>query len=171
MKNDKLKNIEAKDIKIPFTIENGLLKTDPFNIKMGNISMNLSGTTGLDQSIDYTAKIALPESATGGYISNVTATIGGTFSKPEIKLDTKEMINNAVKTAVNSQLTKLTGKDKEERIAALREQADAAGKKLVETAEKEGQKLIDKAQKPLEKIGAKTAAAALVKRHRNRQIS
>ena len=163
LKNDKLKNIEAKDIKIPFTIENGLLKTDPFNIKMGNISMNLSGTTGLDQSIDYTAKIALPESATGGYISNVTATIGGTFSKPEIKLDTKEMINNAVKTAVNSQLTKLTGKDKEERIAALREQADAAGKKLVETAEKEGQKLIDKAQKPLEKIGAKTAAAALIK--------
>ncbi|WP_303009162.1 AsmA family protein [Coprobacter fastidiosus] len=163
LKNDKLKNIETKDIKIPFTIENGLLKTDPFDIKMGNISMNLSGTTGLDQSIDYTAKIALPESATGGYISNVTATIGGTFSKPEIKLDTKEMINNAVKTAVNSQLTKLTGKDKEERIAALREQADAAGKKLVETAEKEGQKLIDKAQKPLEKIGAKTAAAALVK--------
>lgn len=163
LKNDKLKNIEAKDIKIPFTIENGLLKTDPFNIKMGNISMNLNGTTGLDQSIDYTAKITLPESATGGYISNVTATIGGTFSKPEIKLDTKEMINNAVKTAVNSQLTKLTGKDKEERIAALREQADAAGKKLVETAEKEGQKLIDKAQKPLEKIGAKTAAAALVK--------
>ena len=163
LKNDKLKNIETKDIKIPFTIENGLLKTDPFDIKMGNISMNLSGTTGLDQSIDYTAKIALPESATGGHISNVTATIGGTFSKPEIKLDTKEMINNAVKTAVNSQLTKLTGKDKEERIAALREQADAAGKKLVETAEKEGQKLIDKAQKPLEKIGAKTAAAALVK--------
>lgn len=163
LKNDKLKNIEAKDIKIPFTIENGLLKTDPFDIKMGNISMNLNGTTGLDQSIDYTAKITLPESATGGYISNVTATIGGTFSKPEIKLDTKEMINNAVKTAVNSQLTKLTGKDKEERIAALREQADAAGKKLVETAEKEGQKLIDKAQKPLEKIGAKTAAAALVK--------
>lgn len=166
LKNDKLKNIEAKDIKIPFTIENGLLKTNPFDIKMGNINMNLSGTTGLDQTINYTAKIALPESATGGYISNVTATIGGTFSKPEIKLDTKEMINNAVKTAVDSQLSKLTGKDKEERIAALREQADAAGKKLVEIAEKEGQKLIDKAQKPLEKIGAKTAASALVKEAR-----
>ena len=163
LKNDKLKNIEAKDIKIPFTIENGLLKTSPFDIKMGNINMNLSGTTGLDQTINYTANITLPESATGGYINNVTATIGGTFTKPEIKLDTKELINNAIKTTVDSQLTKLTGKDKEERIAALREQADAAGKKLVEAAEQEGQKLIDKAQKPLEKIGAKTAAAALVK--------
>lgn len=163
LKNDKLKNVEAKDIKIPFIIENGLLKTNPFDIKMGNINMNLSGTTGLDQTINYTAKIALPESATGGYINNVTANIGGTFSKPEIKLNTKEVINNAVKTAVDSQLTKFTGKDKEERIAALREQADSAGKKLVEAAEKEGQKLIDKAQKPLEKIGAKTAASALVK--------
>lgn len=162
LKNDKLKNIEAKDIRIPFTIENGLLKTSPFDIKLGNINMNLSGTTGLDQSINYDAKIELPSNITGGYVNNVTAQIGGSFTKPSIKLNTKEIATEAVKKVVEDKLTEITGKDNSERIAALRKEADAAAEKLVQTAQNEGQKLIDKASKPLEKIAAQAAAKKLV---------
>ena len=162
LKNDKLKNIEAKDIRIPFTIENGLLKTSPFDIKLGNINMNLSGTTGLDQSINYNAKIELPSNVTGGYVNNVTAQIGGSFTKPSIKLNTKEIATEAVKKVVEDKLTEITGKDNSERIAALRKEADAAAEKLVQTAQNEGQKLIDKASKPLEKIAAQAAAKKLV---------
>lgn len=162
LKNDKLKNIEAKDIRIPFTIENGLLKTSPFDIKLGNINMNLSGTTGLDQSINYDAKIELPSNITGGYVNNVTAQIGGSFTKPSIKLNTREIATEAVKKVVEDKLTEITGKDNSERIAALRKEADAAAEKLVQTAQNEGQKLIDKASKPLEKIAAQAAAKKLV---------
>ena len=162
LKNDKLKNIEAKDICIPFTIENGLLKTSPFDIKLGNINMNLSGTTGLDQSINYDAKIELPSNITGGYVNNVTAQIGGSFTKPSIKLNTREIATEAVKKVVEDKLTEITGKDNSERIAALRKEADAAAEKLVQTAQNEGQKLIDKASKPLEKIAAQAAAKKLV---------
>ena len=162
LKNDKLKNIEAKDIRIPFTIENGLLKTSPFDIKLGNINMNLSGTTGLDQSINYDAKIELPSNITGGYVNNVTAQIGGSFTKPSIKLNTKEIATEAVKKVVEDKLTEITGKDNSERITALRKEADAAAEKLVQTAQNEGQKLIDKASKPLEKIAAQAAAKKLV---------
>ena len=122
LKNDKLKNIEAKDICIPFTIENGLLKTSPFDIKLGNINMNLSGTTGLDQSINYDAKIELPSNITGGYVNNVTAQIGGSFTKPSIKLNTREIATEAVKKVVEDKLTEITGKDNSERIAALRKE-------------------------------------------------
>lgn len=162
LKNDKLRNIEAKDIEIPFTIENGLVKTKPFDIKMGNISMNLSGTTGLDQSIDYTAKISLPENTANGYLSNITAKIGGTFTKPSISLDTKSLVSSAVEKAIGDKLTSITGKDNTERIAELRRKADEAAKKIVETAQTESQKLVDKASKPLEKIAAKAAAKKLV---------
>lgn len=162
LKNDKFKNIEAKDIRIPFTIENGLLKTSPFDIKLGNINMNLSGSTGLDQSIDYNAKIELPSNITGGYVNSVTAQIGGSFTKPSIKLNTKEIATEAVKKVVEDKLTEITGKDNSERIAALRKEADAAAEKLVQTAQNEGQKLIDKASKPLEKIAAQAAAKKLV---------
>lgn len=162
LKNDKFKNIEAKDIRIPFTIENGLLKTSPFDIKLGNINMNLSGSTGLDQSIDYNAKIELPSNITGGYVNNVTAQIGGSFTKPSIKLNTKEIATEAVKKVVEDKLTEITGKDNSERIAALRKEADAAAEKLVQTAQNEGQKLIDKASRPLEKIAAQAAAKKLV---------
>lgn len=88
LKNDKLKNIEAKDLKISFTIKDGKVKTSPFDMKLGNITMNLSGVTGLDQTIDYRAKINIPGA---GALSNVSATIGGTFSKPSIKLNTDEV--------------------------------------------------------------------------------
>ncbi|MCH5327684.1 MAG: AsmA family protein [Coprobacter sp.] len=162
LKNDKFRKIEAKDIRIPFTIENGLVSTSPFDIKLGDINMNLSGTTGLDQSIDYAADIKLPASLTGGYVSNVTANIGGTFTKPVIKLNTKEVATEAVKKVVDDKLTQITGKNNEERIAALRKEADAAAEKLVKAAEAEGQKLVDKATKPLEKIAAQAAAKKLV---------
>lgn len=46
--------------------------------------MNLSGSTGLDQTIDYSGKIKLPASA--GDIAKLTTLdlkIGGTFSSPQ----------------------------------------------------------------------------------------
>ena len=52
-----LKNITVKDIDIDFQIENGRLSTNPFDIKLGTATLNLSGSTGLDQTIDYTGKI------------------------------------------------------------------------------------------------------------------
>lgn len=53
--------------------------------------MNLSGSTGLDQTIDYSGKIKLPASA--GDIAKLTTLdlkIGGTFSSPKVSLDTEK---------------------------------------------------------------------------------
>ena len=66
LKDDRLRNIEAKDVKIAFSIRDGRVHTSPFDIKMGGVVMNLAGSTGLDTSIDYVANIKLPASATGG---------------------------------------------------------------------------------------------------------
>ena len=43
-----LKNISVKDMQIDFTIKEGRVNTKPFDIKMGNMNLNLSGSTGLD---------------------------------------------------------------------------------------------------------------------------
>lgn len=162
--NEKLRTIEARDVTVPFRISEGRLSTSPFDIKMGNISMNLSGTTGLDQSIDYTAKVALPEGTAGGYVQNVNVLIGGTFSSPKITLGVKDMIADALKNTVATQITgKLTGTtDNSEQIEKLRAEADAAAAKLVEAAEQQRDKLVEAAKNPIAKIAAQKSGDALV---------
>lgn len=159
LKNDKLKNIEAKDLKITFAIADGKVKTSPFDIKVGNITMNLSGVTGLDQTIDYTAKINIPGA---GALSNVSATIGGTFTKPSIKLNAEEVVKEVVTSTVASKLLGVDAEDVEAQKAAIRKQAEEAGNKLIATAQTESDKLVAKASNPLAKVAAQAAGKKLV---------
>ncbi|HIX27961.1 MAG TPA: AsmA family protein [Candidatus Barnesiella excrementigallinarum] len=159
LKNDKLKDIEAKDLKISFEIEDGKVRTSPFDIKMGNVTMNLSGTTGLDQTIDYAAKINIPGA---GALSNVSATIGGTFTKPSIKLNTEEVVKDVVTSVVAEKVFGVDAEDVEAQKAAIRKQAEEAGNKLIATAQSESDKLVAKASNPLAKIAAQAAGKKLV---------
>ena len=51
--NDDLRKIEARDVAIRFSIKDGRITTQPFDLKMGGVNINLAGSTGLDQTIDY----------------------------------------------------------------------------------------------------------------------
>ncbi len=168
LNDDRLRNIEAKDVKIAFAIRDGRVHTSPFDIKMGGVVMNLSGSTGLDTTIDYVANIKLPAKTTGGVLSNVKANIGGTFSAPKITLDVKEAAKEAVTNVINQQLQKHTGsanmnEEFDKQAAKLRDEAAKAGEKLVEEAKKQRQNLVNKASGPLGKLAAEKSGDALVK--------
>lgn len=117
-----LKNLEVKDLNLDFTIKDGRVETKPFDIKMGDYNLNLSGTTGLDQTIDYSGKVKLPSSA--GSIASLTTfdlKIGGTFTSPTVKVDAKSMANQALQSVGEQVLDKLTNKsdttsDKKENV-------------------------------------------------------
>jgi hypothetical protein len=105
-----LKNIKAKDLKIDFTIKDGRVTTKPFDLKLGDYTMNLSGSTGLDQTIDYRGKITLPASA--GNISKlgtVDMTIGGTFTSPKVGIDMESLAKQAAQQAIKGLGEKLLG--------------------------------------------------------------
>ena len=166
--NDALRNIEARDVAIRFTVRDGRIATQPFDLNMGDIAVRLSGSTGLDQTIDYTARVTLPAAATGGVLSAINVGIGGTFSSPKITLGMKEAAREAATNLVNEQLQKLTGdatvdETIRKQADALRAEAQKAGEKLVEAARAQRQKLIDGAKNPLGKIAAEKAGDALVK--------
>lgn len=170
LKNDKLRRIEARDLKIRFSIKDGRVTTEPFDLKMGDVNVNMSGTTGLDRTIDYTAKVTLP-AGVGGVLGAVNVGIGGTFTSPKITLGVQETVEQVVSNVVSEQLDNLTGgrggllsNDAQTRAAALREEAQRAGEKLVEAAETQRQKLVDAAAKKgaLAKIAAEAAGDALV---------
>ena len=165
-----LKDISVKDMNLDFTIENGRLNTQPFDIKMGNMNLNLSGSTGLDQTIDYSGKLKLPESA--GNIANLTTfdlKIGGTFTAPKVSVDTKSMAKQAISNVANQALQEAGKKlgvdlsDANKQKEALVSAATAAGEKLIAEAEKQKNALVEKAgSNAIKKIAAETAGNALV---------
>lgn len=164
--NDKLRTIEAKDVAIRFAIRDGRISTAPFDLKIGDVNVNLSGSTGLDQTIDYQAKVGIPGS---GVLQNVAVNIGGTFSSPKITLGVKEAVQEAVTNVVNEQIQKLTGSESlSEEVAKqaenLCQEARNAGQKLVEAAESQRDKLVEEASKKgmIAKLAAQKAGDKLV---------
>lgn len=133
VKQPSLKELKVKDMTIDFTLKDGRIATQPFDIKLGDYVMNLSGTTGLDQTIDYSGKVKLPASA--GELAKLTTLdlkIGGTFTSPKVSLDTKSMANQAIESVANkavSELGKKLGLD-----SATTANKDSLKKKVTEKA-------------------------------------
>jgi hypothetical protein len=108
VKQPSLKDMKVKDMTLDFTIKDGRVETKPFDIKMGDYTLNLSGSTGLDQTIDYSGKVKLPTSV--GNISKLMTLdlkIGGSFTSPKVSVDTKSMANQAVEAVADEAISKL----------------------------------------------------------------
>ena len=112
LKKPSLKNTKVKNVNLEFTIKDGRVSTKPFNVKLGDYKMNISGTTGLDQTIDYRGKIEIPESL--GKLSKLGTAdilIGGSFTSPKVSIDLESLAKSAAKEAAKSAAEKLLGID------------------------------------------------------------
>ena len=100
VKKPSLKEITVKDLNIDFEIKDGRVTTKPFDLKLGDYNMNLSGSTGLDQTIDYTGKITMPAGGIASKLGTVDMTIGGTFTSPKVGIDMASLARNAAEQAL-----------------------------------------------------------------------
>ncbi len=123
-------NVTLKDVLMSASISDGRLSVKPFNIKFGNYTTTVSGSTGLDKSIDYTLKMTVPAGQLGSQLngflnpgaaanSEVTLpiTLGGTMTSPKFALNTQEQkqqvkdaVTNAVKEKGNEAAKDLVNK-------------------------------------------------------------
>ena len=140
-----LKNTRVKDMKIEFTIENGRLNTKPFDIKLGDYKMNISGTTGLDQTVDYRGKITIPESfGKVSKLGTVDMLIGGTITSPKVSIDLEALAKSAAKEVAKDAIGKLLGgSSSSEENAGSEEKAETSGG---DVKEKVVNGLLDKAK-------------------------
>lgn len=100
VKKPSLKEIKVKDLNIDFEIKDGRVTTKPFDLKLGDYNMNLSGSTGLDQTIDYAGKITMPADGIASKLGTVDMTIGGTFTSPKVGIDMASLARNAAEQAL-----------------------------------------------------------------------
>ena len=113
--------VNIKETAMSMKLENGKLKSDPFEVEYGGMKAMVDGSTSLDGSIDYRWKMDMPASKVGslgkqynqlaGKDPNspvpVTIRFGGSFLNPKIKLDLSD-----AKAEVDNQVKKETDKAK-----------------------------------------------------------
>lgn len=132
VKKPSLKNTKVKDLNIDFTVDKGRVHTKPFTLKVEDYVMVLSGSTGLDQTIDYRGTITIPDSAGKvAKLGTVDMTIGGTFKSPKVGIDMESLAKKAASNALQELGNKLLGGKKQESSA---ESGDASTASATEDA-------------------------------------
>jgi hypothetical protein len=173
-----LDNPTMRALRTAFQIRDGRLHVDPFAVNIGKTTMNVSGSNGLDQSLQYALSLRVPRSELGAAANQAVAglvsraggagidlqaaqeidlgiQLGGTVTSPSVKADVGSVVASA----------------KEETERAVRDAAtqklSAEKAKLVQDAEqraaairKEAQALADNVKKQgYEQADALTAKA------------
>ena len=149
--------VAIKDVLMSAELKDGRVFLDPFDIKIGSYETNVSGSNGIDGSLDYLLKMDVPanavtstitssisqlvgQSVPGGSDMILRLKMGGTYDKPVPTLDgieTKEGTNikSAVTDQVKDEIDKKTAEVKEE-AEAVKDSLVAEGKdKLNEAKE------------------------------------
>jgi len=187
------KTLSLDPVQTSFTVDGGRLHFDALPVTMGQAKGTLSGSSGMeDDSLALTLDLSMPAAAItgggaqalGGAIGDVgiTATIGGTWEKPEVKVKLSQSVAEAVKDVVVDLVEEQLGASLDDLIAAaeaqgdklvaeagkagdvLRAEADKAADKLVAEAKKQGKKLRKEAKgNPLKEVAADKAADELLK--------
>jgi hypothetical protein len=183
-------NNTFRDISISFKIADGRIFVSPFDVKTGNMKMNISGDQGIDQTLNYIIKTEIPRSDLGNSVNSfidylsaqasafgisykpaevlkVNVKVTGTFSKPVVAPffgntpgENTGGATPTAKSAVKENINNTVDKGKEKAKA----EAEIQGAKLVKEAEERGQQLRDEAAKNAENIrkGADTQAQKLI---------
>ncbi|MCL1849923.1 MAG: hypothetical protein FWF70_00710 [Bacteroidetes bacterium] len=169
LKMDKLRKLTLDAFNFSFTCKNGRIITQPFDIKFGNIKASVSGSTGLDETIDYNINSKIPRSELGTEANKVIANlgtnvlgtgvnvtlpeiielpigVGGTFKNPTVKLGA---VGNTGKALVKDVVEQVVEQGKEivkEQITIAVEEAKKQKEKLIAEAQKQKDALVKQAQ-------------------------
>ena len=140
---DNTDQVSLKDVLMSARITDGRLSVKPFNVKFGDYTTAVSGSTGLDGSIDYTLKMNVPAGKAGAQLQNfinkntasnnptdvipVTIALGNTYNNPDFKLiadeqaaQVKEAVTNVAKEEAAKAVEKaVKGTEAEELVKGI----------------------------------------------------
>jgi hypothetical protein len=159
----KLREQKFSDLNIFFEFKDGKVFVEPFDVKMGNISAKIDGTTSFEQEIDYNINMVIPKSELGALasignqatsaLSNLTGkTINtsenlnlkvkmiGTITDPKITTDLKDQGKGLVTSVIDSVKTAIKEKI-DEKIDDAKEKVNAEINKLLADAQAQADRI------------------------------
>jgi hypothetical protein len=185
LKIDRLSKQNIQDVKFNFEVREGRMYIEPFDVKIDQMNSTISGSTGLDQTIDYVMKLKIPTEmlqgpAMGvvqGLLGQANAALGsnmsigdkvdvgvlvtGTIEKPIFKPSFGNTVNTqSVKDAVKEVVKEKIEEVKTEVIDKSVDEAKAQAAKLIAEAQKQSENLKAEAKKQADNIRAEGKRAA-----------
>lgn len=159
LKIDQLKNLEFVNLSLQYKIQNGRVFLTPFDVKIDKVNANISGSTGLDQTIDYKWKMEIPRSMFGKEANNA---VNGLLAQANAAAGTNVNMGEKIKvtalfegTVTNPKIKTGLKDDVKSTVAEVKQQVVNA---VVDKAAEEAQKILDDAKAEVEKIKAETQA-------------
>lgn len=144
LKITELKNPKLNNINPSFTIANGRFNISPFNFKVAGYDLTVSGSNGIDNTLDYVMGVDIPaakfKSQVNQKVSDLLGSkvdlvgsnkiridvgIKGTFNNPSISTSAGDIVNTAkqqVKEEVKQQVTNEVKKQVEQKTDTLKKQ-------------------------------------------------
>jgi hypothetical protein len=195
LKYDKLKDPTLRNVKIQFKVEKGRVSTKPFDVNVAGQKLTLFGSTGLDQTIDYTGNIAIPRAAMGtannalnGLLAqanakagtnvklsdliNVNLGLGGTFSSPTVSTNLADIAKKEAGSVKDQLMGEVDKKRKELEAKAkaeadkMRREAEAKANAELNAAKARAQVEADKAKAEAERLRKEAEAKAKAEQDR-----
>jgi hypothetical protein len=169
LKNDRLKILSLNNLDVDFEVRNGRVYIKPFDIKLGQKKLNISGDQGIDQTMNYTMLMNIPRSELGtgagsaldgltslasqqglaldfGDAVDIRFLVTGTFLDPQVKPmfgKGSGTIGGQVKEQVIERVTEEVEQVKQEVSQEVKEKAEL----ILKEAEENAQKVRDEAKR------------------------
>jgi len=161
LKSDRFKVISMRDLELNYSIRNGRVYIQPYETKIGNNDLIMSGDQGLDQTINYEMLMKIPRSDLGstaqagmdelsalasaqgveldpGETVDVKFLVTGTFKDPKIRPVFEEGVRNVteqVKEQVKEKVEEKVEEVKEEVREEVKERANEQAEKILADAQ------------------------------------
>ena len=174
LKNEKFQNLAPDEVYVGFAVKDGRIIFDPFDMDVYDSKMTISGSHGIDHSLDYLMDMNIAKSDMGAGANDmmkgisalaagagiripesdyvkVLANLTGTFNQPKVKTDLSANLRSTgetVKAAVEERVVEEVEKVEEQ----VREEASAEAEKIISDAEAQADRLIEEAGKAGEEL-------------------
>lgn len=178
----KADGVTLKDIILSARIENGRLRVSPFDVKVGQYTTNVAGSTGLDGSLDYLLKMEVPAGSAGqafnSLVSNLTGNsanansstinlnlgLEGQYREPKISLRGTSTGSGGTNASLADQVTAEVRNQASEAIAETKEQLEQQAQETLATAKDSAASLVnetvDEAKEELQQQAQQAAEEA-----------
>lgn len=190
----KMKNFdnEFEDINISFTVKDGRINVEPFNVNMDDIKMTIGGSHGIDQTLDYDISMDVPRKYFGSAANDaldgllkqasdkgfniemsenikVKAKVVGTSTDPKITLnykegstDTKKSVKETVKEKAKEEIRKRGGEELEAKAQKVIDDAEAEAAKIKKEAREAADKVLEEGNKEADALVAKASKEGML---------
>ncbi|HLV24958.1 MAG TPA: AsmA-like C-terminal region-containing protein [Gemmatimonadales bacterium] len=167
---EQLRNPALDAVRSSFEIVDGRLHVRPFDVNLGPLALTVSGSNGIDQTLDYDIAMAIPSSMLGSAANDAIGRLASQAGRAGINLQAAEVVSlnvdvtgSVTSPTVSPNFAGTAGSltegvrqavetEVEDRIADVEQRVDSAREAATQRAREEAARLVAEAEEQADRI-------------------